>query len=244
MKFDVIVGNPPYQNPDAGAKRWPLWQQFVELSMNHAEHVALVVPQTIVSPGNTFTRIREHLLKLDMTAAKHFANVGSTFCYFILDTNSTSSTTVINTTEGVYTIDISSLPFLPPVINDISLKQIDLLVSRTRRTWTRGELHTVNSELFTEHGRYECIHTNVQTLRTNTEHSNRTKTRVAVTTSGHPIFVVVTDQYLSQNFFWTEFDSMIEAREFATECNSSEIQSWLRTFKWNGWNSREVISCL
>jgi hypothetical protein len=129
-------------------------------------------------------------------------------------------------------------------VNEDTLKQAKLLSSRKNHEWKRGELHTSNKELFNDNGKFTVMHTNAQTLRTDADHTNRNKIRVAVSLSGYPTFNVITDGYVSQACFWTEFSTVEEATSFAKECNSTEIQDILKIFKWSGWNSKEVISCL
>ncbi len=47
MKFDIVVGNPPYQETVDSAAGVPIWHEFVDLSLNvtvDGGDVALVHP--------------------------------------------------------------------------------------------------------------------------------------------------------------------------------------------------------
>jgi predicted RNA methylase len=242
MKFDVVVGNPPYQKENSTAKRWTLWEEFVKFSKTIADTVVMVTPQSITSPG-TFDLIKDNATIINIDVSKHF-NVGSTFCYWVIDTTKPSTGTKIITDNGEYHLDLSDINFLPSVVTKETLTLINSLNSRTPRTWKRGELHTSNTNLFDANGKYTVMHTNAQTLKSNTEHANKTKIRVAVTLSGYPTFRVITNGYVSQACFWTECNTLDEAQALADECNGEEVQKMLSIFKWSGWNSKEVIQCL
>ena len=55
MKFDVIVGNPPFQHPTNG--RWKLWVEFTDFAIHHTEvggSIAMVTPTSWI---NAFTGV-------------------------------------------------------------------------------------------------------------------------------------------------------------------------------------------
>lgn len=243
MKFDVVVGNPPYQRADNKAKRWTLWEEFVNASLDSASIVAMIVPQSLTSPGPVWNRIKKHVSAINIDIKQHF-NVGSTFCYFLVDQSQEVETTIITTATEEIKLDVRNLPFLPSEINNKSLELLKTLTARPKRIWTRGELHTSNSEKFDEAGAYTVMHTNAQTLHSNFEHPNLRKIRVAVTLSGYPKFQVLQNSYCSQACFWTEFETLDAATAFADECNGATIQEIVGLFKWSGWNSKHVISML
>lgn len=242
MKFDVIIGNPPFQRSDTDAKRWTLWDQFVKKSFELADTVAMVTPQSITSPG-PFAMIKEKATAINIDVSKHF-NVGSTFAYFVAHNQKNQGNAKLITDHGEYDHDIKNVDFLPFVINEETLEQINWLKQRNSRKWKRGELHTSNKDLFEDNGCYEVIHTNAQTLHSNIQHSNLTKIRVCVTLSGYPKFLVIQNAYCSQATMWTEFDTVKEAQAFADDCNGEYIQKIMQNFKWSGWNSKEVIEHL
>jgi hypothetical protein len=243
MTVKYIVGNPPYQRNDNKAKRWTLWEEFVKKSLELADTVALVVPQSVTSPNASFNLIKDKCSVLNIDVSKHF-NVGSTFCYFVAHKNQKITDTKIITDSTEFTKDISQVPFLPSVISNETLSQLDDLLARPKKTWRRGELHTSNQHIFSLSGKYSVMHTNAQELKTDIEHENKTKIRVAVSLSGYPTFRVIQNQYVTQACFWTEFKTLADAKKFAKECNSDKIQNIMKVFKWSGWNSKEVIQCL
>lgn len=242
MKFDIIVGNPPFQRNNTDAKRWTLWEQFVKKSFDLADTVAMVTPQSITSPG-PFEMIKDRATVINIDVSKHFT-VSSTFSYFIAHNQTNTGTAKLITDSGEFEQDLKNVDFLPFVITKETLEQINWLKQRNSRTWKRGELHTSNKELFDANGKYNVIHTNAQTLKTNIEHTNLSKYRVCITLSGYAKFTVIHNAYCSQATMWTEFNTIEEAQAFADECNGPYIQNIMKIFKWSGWNSKEVIEHL
>ena len=106
MKFDVVLGNPPYQDTKEDGSRKSktvnLWSKFISVGMNISKSngfVAMITPTSWTSPssdvrgdytvdGNTrlwdvFNSYSTYANVNDV--AKHFKGVGSTFGYFIVD---------------------------------------------------------------------------------------------------------------------------------------------------------------
>jgi len=105
MKFDVIVGNPPYQ--DSRAPTLKLWHKFVEKSfdlINDDGYLAFVTPRSWVErPSSQLSNkiVKEVFAKhqlswLDITAKDYFPGIGENPCsYCVIKTKKTSLTEVI-----------------------------------------------------------------------------------------------------------------------------------------------------
>jgi Eco57I restriction-modification methylase len=46
MKFDIVIGNPPYQSTVDGSKRKKMWVQFVDVASNLSDVIIMVTPNT------------------------------------------------------------------------------------------------------------------------------------------------------------------------------------------------------
>lgn len=242
MKFDVVIGNPPFQKSNNEAKRWTLWEQFVKKSFELGDFVAMITPQSITSPG-PFNLIKDKATVINTNISNHFG-VGSTFCYFIAPNKLNQGNAKLIAENSEFECKISEIPFLPFILNEKTIAQIAWLQSRKFRKWRRGELHTSKKDLFHKNGKHTVMHTNAQELKSNVNHENLSKIRVAVSLSGYPKFRVIHNAYLSQACVWTEFTNLKDAEAFAEECNGEFVQDILTSFKWSGWNSKEVIEHL
>ena len=242
MRFDVIMGNPPYQG-DSEAKRWVIWHQFLELALTQSDRVSYVIPTSITSPGKMWNLIRDNLVSIDFTIGEHFKGVGSTFCRIVVDKNFSGETTIVAEDE-IISLDVSGYGFLPPNVNAHNLNLYKFL--NKKREWKRTtEYHTSKkSKWYDEDGEIEVWHTNAQTLKTNIPHPNNNLIRVGVTLSGYPEFKVMNKIGGSQVIVYTVCDTVEEAESLAEYLNGPDIQEVMNVFKWSGWNSIEVIKLL
>lgn len=117
MKFDVVVGNPPFEDPNnSGVK---LYRTFLELAIVIGDTVALITPNTWLAKGDkTLEKVLNqtsiNFIDVRSTHIKdvYFRGIGSTFCYFILDKNNTSGTTV-RYIDGEVKSNVTAWGFIP-----------------------------------------------------------------------------------------------------------------------------------
>lgn len=144
MKFDVVVGNPPYQSSkDNSDQLWPLFTEKVIDLTNSDGFVGFIIPDTWTSgTRSVMLSGRKNLLTevfnsldvktLNFDVKKHFPGVGSSFSAFIVQkTNSKTLTEFITPTEK-FLFDIQGLKYIPKTINVITLNIIKKVTNHTQ----------------------------------------------------------------------------------------------------------------
>ena len=112
MKFDVIVGNPPYQmDADGGNRTMPIYNVFVnEAKKLEPRYMAFVIPSRWMAGGLGLTEFRETMLSDErIRALVDYADAGEVFpgveikggvCYFLWDRDNPGKCEVTNIRNG------------------------------------------------------------------------------------------------------------------------------------------------
>lgn len=127
MKFDVILGNPPYQS-EKGTGTQPLWPLFVNKAfdlLSNDGQLAMITPNkwcghtaNVIKGG---IRLYSDLFKGKLVecniqeCSKYFPKVGgyeNCFSYFVVD-NAGSNSFVATTLDDTFTVDKDQFDFLP-----------------------------------------------------------------------------------------------------------------------------------
>jgi site-specific DNA-methyltransferase (adenine-specific) len=111
MKFDVIVGNPPYNDSNNG--NIPIYPQFVQKSLELADNVAMVIPSAFaVSNERNGDKVRKLVATKQTSLVKFlpadtFKTANVETLYFVWQRDSENTTRIINGDDEYVTSDYS-----------------------------------------------------------------------------------------------------------------------------------------
>ena len=130
MKFDVIIGNPPYQKDVGGGNTQPLWDKFVNKSFeicNDGGYVSLIHPTGWRNIDGRFKSIQnliksKNLLFLKINSVEEgrkVFNVTTPFDWYIIQNIQNEGQNIINfEDQEIKTIDIRELELIPNAMFD------------------------------------------------------------------------------------------------------------------------------
>lgn len=142
MKFDVIVGNPPYQAPKKGD--YSFWARFVDKAHNLLDkqgYLGMVIPAGWMSPTNDIRQgqrsvMRDIFAKEDTSyinvdpelGKKFFPGIGQKFTWFFLQKGK-YQITKFDFGNNTLDVDISKMPMLSKELDSISISIISKISS-------------------------------------------------------------------------------------------------------------------
>jgi hypothetical protein len=135
MKFDVVVGNPPYQSGSNESGNFAIWPLFIKKTKDLLTDngiMSMVVPQTWAANraeptarAQSAATVRKDVFStgflsyVNFDVDKYF-NVGSTFSYFVWHKKKQDKQTKVQTPNGDYSVDYSSVDWLKVVLDKVA----------------------------------------------------------------------------------------------------------------------------
>lgn len=127
-KYDIIVGNPPYNNVGGlktGGKN--LYQKFIKKSLViYSKYISFVTPPgfyktTIFDKPNDIFKLLTNNHQLSFLNCKNiserFFNVGTPIVYYLIKNKKYNKETEIVSEYGNFKLDVSKFNFIPRIIN-------------------------------------------------------------------------------------------------------------------------------
>lgn len=144
MKFDVVVGNPPFQDPSSPKNKSKLWTSFVQKGIdlvNENGYTFLICPDTWTSPSRE-TNVKEKILKqfkeknlilANFKTPNEYMNVGVNMSYFLLKNNKEYSGTHFVTKESEFDALLPNDIFLPKIIDKNYMSILSKVMSHSKK---------------------------------------------------------------------------------------------------------------
>jgi Eco57I restriction-modification methylase len=174
MKFDVIIGNPPYQRPKADSRLGSrgdtsLWDKFVLKSLDVLKsdgYLAFIHPNSWRKPDdrNDFWKLltkTNQMHKLVMSSGKRdldWFGIGVRVDYYILEkTPRYKNTTVIDHESVTYDLDLSKFDWLP----NYAINEISAMLGKDLKVLYNTFYHTqkTHCDTSTSKFKYPVVHT-------------------------------------------------------------------------------------
>lgn len=259
MKFDVIVGNPPFQdNTDGNGNNVKLWTKFVTLSdklVNSSGYVAFVTPLTWQAPVSRVNPVREifnqnHLMWVTTNIEEYF-DVGSTFSAWIYckekqDNKLTMMNgQLVNIADMMYIPNAEHLSIHQKIVFDNIGTTFVILSDETANVILTKKKPLFLSRSKTDTHTHEAFHTNKQSLWSSRPLKNETDMKVLFTTSGH--LVPILDKGtkgVSNTSRYILITNEEEGLSIISQLQSKAFQFILETAKWGGFVNVNVIKAL
>ena len=261
MKFDVVVGNPPFQsnNPKGEGRKQPKnhnsWGKFADKAINELVkpdgYVAFVTPDSWMSPSNDLFNLfkTKQLVYANLDCGDYF-NVGSSFTFWVVK----NTPIHMPSTIGDMQVDLRKMPYLPRnplVTTSIHLKVLDFASDKISclsdntcsSSRSQAVLHVAkkkNAEFC-----YPMHHTNAQTLygRRKTKHYDNAK--IIWTLSGYyKPFLDLGQMGCTEASQYILVNDEQEGNNVLSYMNSKLYNFIVTTAKWSGFLNGKVFKLL
>jgi predicted RNA methylase len=244
MKFDVIIGNPPYQDSSTESKDKKLWTRFVFRSLELLKVgglLSFLTPNSLVGRTRLPAQMRillssqYSLDRVDHTANLFFPNVGVEVCSWCVSNRPYSGVTTVKDSEGVRQVDIRE--DLPVPSN---LKVVEELTEKIRSAIREDNVPELRREYngvdLTPHSEGEFLNYHAgrnKFFRTNDTCKNTGKLKVAFSYSATYKQWFVTEANVSGSNLYVYVDTVEKGLEIGETLMhpvmSFYIDNWRRT---------------
>lgn len=267
-KFDVVVGNPPFQNSNDRKKtQHKLWipstfKAFDLLKENG--HLLWITPTSWGSPSNKILKIMQEkdVCKINFDIGNYFSNIGSTFCYYnVINRPSTNQTTIHNNDKCFTTYIGKDFNYIPNDFCEESISIHKKVIFETKNFYDinydyvnchnniilkakRNNTHSTLSHNKTETHIYPVFHTNNKIWYSEILQEFALSPKVMWSRSGYvkPFF---TNQLGCTDMgYFILVDGKAKGDVLVHNLDTSLFKYIFKTAKWSGFNSEKLFQML
>lgn len=268
-EFDVIIGNPPYQESVSHGKKvtgnGALWVKFTIKSLELAKkdgYVGLVIPDSWTAPtydlmGSRESIFNDYFKKYNLTyvnfdVKKYFNGVGITPSVFLLKKSDDYTFTEVETSDNKINLDLSQMKFIPKDTNTISLSIHNKILTNVENSrefkmrWKKEVTSIVPKDSPNSEYKYEWIdaHAYKPVRYSNIEDIDMGKRKILIPRVGkYQCIVDDGGRYGASQYvsiiFLNENEKDIYANEFF---NSKLIHFIMNTNKWTQYQLPQILN--
>jgi len=268
IKFDAIIGNPPYakilDNGKRASKNHNLIKDFIELALNLLNsngYLAYITPDNwmSISDRNTLiTRITElQIIHLDIhSAKKYFPKVGSSFTYYVIQNNPFYKDINIS---GVYNGEYYNsqvksevkhyIPlFYNKIVQSILSKTIDKdntkFIIKSSSDLHRYTKKNLISNTQDDEFRFKLIHTPTQICYANRPHKFQSNWKVFIPTTTYYSKMFIDECGMTQSILFLICSSKNEAVKLKNILLHPLFQFIISITRYGNFNNQRIIQKL
>lgn len=264
MKFDFVIGNPPYQDSSHTEKKNTLWRQFIELSLKIVEKdgfVCFVVPSSWMGAKKilkkNFLPYTLHYINKD-ECKRHFPNVGSTFSYYILQNKSpkdTESITIVN--KEISKKVVKNEILLKDVFNecfprDMSKEAISIIKKIKSKSKLEMKYTTKHHSVHRDRWRlkkegefqYPIQNTPTKLYWWNSIHEDQNKKKLVIPTTTYFKNMLITDSGVTQSFVYYLLKEDEDEEIVLHNTNNIVLDYYNECYRYANWNSVDLLKTI
>lgn len=274
MNFDVILGNPPYQDMHTDvqrkAKNHNLWSTFLEKGfqmLNSGGYLLFVTPPSWMSPSSKlltdiFLKFQLHYVNIG-ECSRHFKGVGSQFSFYLIEKSKRYKETTfhysfkggsfIKSSSGISEFYLhNSINFIPQIPTKEAFQILEKTVFADNIKYQilyDSDLHKFTKKNLLSVNKdsvfkFKVLHTPTQTLWSSRPHKNHNKIKLFIPLTTYYESLIIDTCGNTQGLGYIFFEDIITANKVKDVLSSNLYRFVANITRWSNFNVPMVMKNL